>query len=165
MVLADFSDVECLMNSLTQWGTCTFYSFLCRYGKERKNAALAHLTANINARGVRGGHFELPVDPKGQLGDLSLNKSQAYTILAPLEDFQGKHYNNILDNVCFWSLFSPLYTCIYIKLGHKSSYGLCLLVTVVAVAMICRLLKGKVAIHECLHMLMSFHLNFASAFT
>lgn len=134
MVLGDFSDPECLMNSLTYWGTCTIYSFLCRYGKERKNAALAHLTANINARDVRGGYFDLPVDPKDQLGDLSLNKSQAYTILAPLEDFQGKHYNHIL--VCFWSLVSPLYTCIYIKLGHKSSYGLCLLVTVVAVAVI-----------------------------
>lgn len=143
MVLGDFSDPECLMNSLTQWGTCIFYSFLCRYGKERKNAALAHLTANINARDVRGGHFELPVDPKGQLGDLSLNKSQTYTILAPPEDFQGKHYNHILDNVCFWSLFSPFYTCIYIKLGHKSSYGLCLFVTVVAVAMIMQTAKGQ----------------------
>lgn len=71
-----------------------------RYGKERKNAALAHLAENINARDVRGGHFELPIDPKGQLGDLSLNKSQAYTILAPPEDFQGKQYKHILDNVC-----------------------------------------------------------------
>lgn len=71
-----------------------------RYGKERKNAALAHLTRNINSRDVRGGHFELPIDPKGQLGDLSLNKSQAYTIMAPPEDFKGKHYNHILDNVC-----------------------------------------------------------------
>lgn len=70
-----------------------------RYGRERRNAALAHLTANINARDVRGGHFELPIDPKGHLGDLSLNKSQAYTILAPSEDFKDKHYNHILDNV------------------------------------------------------------------
>ena len=60
---------------------------------------MAHLTANINARDVRGGHFELPIDPKGHLGDLSLNKSQAYTILAPSEDFKDKHYNHILDNV------------------------------------------------------------------
>lgn len=74
-----------------------------RYGKERKNAALAHLTRNINSRDVRGGHFELPIDPKGQLGDLSLNKSQAYTIMAPPEDFKGKHYDHILDNAssCF----------------------------------------------------------------
>jgi len=70
-----------------------------RYGKERKNAALAHLASNINARDVRGGNFQLPLDQKGQLGELSLNKSQAYTILAPPEDFQGKHYKHILDNV------------------------------------------------------------------
>ena len=61
---------------------------------------MAHLVGNINARDVRGGHCELPIDPKGQLGDLSLNKSQAYTILAPPEDFHGKHYKHILDNVC-----------------------------------------------------------------
>ena len=60
---------------------------------------MAHLTANINARDVRGGHFELPIDPQGYLGDLSLNKSQAYTILAPSEDFKDKHYNHTLDNV------------------------------------------------------------------
>ena len=50
--------------------------------------------------GCQGGHFELPIDPKGQLGDLSLNKSQAYTILASPEDFHGNHYKHILDNVC-----------------------------------------------------------------
>ena len=74
-------------------------NFFYRYGRERRNAALAHLAANINSRDVRGGHFELPIDPKGNLGDLSLNKSQAYTILAPSEDFKDKHYNHILDNV------------------------------------------------------------------
>ena len=74
-------------------------TFFYRYGKERRNAALAHLTANINARDVRGGNFELPIDPKGYLGDLSLNKSQACTILAPSEDFKDKHHNHILDNV------------------------------------------------------------------
>lgn len=79
---------------------CNHCYVVLRYGKERKNAALAHLAENINARDVRGGHFELPIDPKGQLGDLSLNKSQAYTILAPPEDFQGKQYKHILDNVC-----------------------------------------------------------------
>ena len=43
-------------------------TFFYRYGRDRRNAALAHLTANINARDVRGGHFELPIDPKGHLG-------------------------------------------------------------------------------------------------
>ena len=70
-----------------------------RYGKERRNSALSHLASNINARDVRGGHFQLPIDQKGQLGDLSLNKSQTYTIMAPPEDFQGKDYKHILDNV------------------------------------------------------------------
>ena len=80
-------------------------TFFYRYGRERRNATLAHLAANINSRDVRGGHFELPIDPKGHLGDLSLNKSQAYTILAPSEDFKDKHYNHILDKLCkFWCL-------------------------------------------------------------
>ena len=82
-------------------------TFFYRYGRERKNAALAHLTANINARDVRGGHFELPIDPQGYLGDLSLNKSQAYTILAPSEDFKDKHYNHILDNVSSGVYLNP----------------------------------------------------------
>ena len=82
-------------------------TFFYRYGGERRNAALAHLTANINARDVRGGHFELPIDPKGHLGDLSLNKSQAYTILAPSEDFKDKHYNHILDNVSSGVYLNP----------------------------------------------------------
>lgn len=37
-----------------------------RYGKERRNSALSHLASNINARDVRGGNFQLPIDQKGQ---------------------------------------------------------------------------------------------------
>ena len=83
-----------------------------RYGKEKKNAALAHLASNINARDVRGGNFQLPLDQKGQLGELSFNKSQAYTILAPPEDFQGKHYKHILDNVCMSGPLTLLFNII-----------------------------------------------------
>lgn len=85
------------------------FDFFFRYGKERRNSALSHLASNINARDVRGGNFQLPIDQKGQLGDLSLNKSQAYTIMAPPEDFQGKDYKHILDNVWVISFCIVLY--------------------------------------------------------
>ena len=70
-----------------------------RHGKEGRNSALSHLASDINARDVRGGNFQLPIDHKGTLGDISFNKSLAYPIMAPPEDFQGKDYKHILDNV------------------------------------------------------------------
>ena len=66
-------------------------------GAAEKEAALKHLLANINARGVRNGKFSITME-NNKLQPITLNVKSAELISAPPSAFTTK-YNHILDNV------------------------------------------------------------------
>jgi len=62
-----------------------------------KDQTLGHFLANINARGVRNGAFELHFDEK--LEQVTLNVNHAGTISAPASHFVDNQYSEILHHV------------------------------------------------------------------
>ena len=66
-------------------------------GAYEKDAALKHLVANINARGVRNGNFSLSFE-QHKLQPITLNVKCSELISAPPSAFSTK-YNHLLDNV------------------------------------------------------------------
>lgn len=79
----------------------------CSSGRQRQNAAIAHLEANINQRWVRGGNFKFEFEDSGKGGkklkDITLNKSWAWVIATPPEEFDSEDdeepYCHLLENV------------------------------------------------------------------
>ena len=75
-------------------------------GKRRRDAAIAHLEANINQRMVRGGNFKVVLEDNGkggtQMKDITFNKSCVWVLLAPPEAFdcsEDEPYHHLFDNV------------------------------------------------------------------
>lgn len=68
--------------------------------KKDQDSALDHLESNINARGVRSGHFKFHFESgKNKLSPVSLNKTCAQLMSPPPVYFQNATYPHILDNV------------------------------------------------------------------
>ena len=67
-------------------------------GPAAKDQTLGHFLANINARGVRNGTFQLHFEGK-KLEQVTLNVNHAETISAPANHFTDNQYSQILDNV------------------------------------------------------------------
>ena len=68
--------------------------------KKDRDSALDHFESNINARGVRSGHFKFHFESgKNKLSPVSLNKTCAQLISAPPVYFKNATYPHILDNV------------------------------------------------------------------
>ena len=67
-------------------------------GPAAKDQTLGHFLANIHARGVRNGAFELHFDGK-KLDQVTLNVNHAETISAPASHFVDNEYSEILDHV------------------------------------------------------------------
>ena len=67
-------------------------------GPAVKDQTMGRFLANINARGVRSGAFELHFDGK-KLEQVTLNVNHAETISAPASHFVDNQYSEILDNV------------------------------------------------------------------
>lgn len=67
--------------------------------KERDNL-VQRLESNINARGVRGGHFKFLFEAgKNKLEQVSLNKTSAQLISAPPAFFKDESYPHLLEGV------------------------------------------------------------------
>ena len=70
---------------------------------ERSNTALSKLLSNINARGVRGGNFQVKFDG-AKLEQITLNVTHAETISASPEAFSST-FAHILDGVSLQDVF------------------------------------------------------------